>query len=298
MKKLLFLFFLTIITLCCSSCINSIPSNDINTTNETNDQDADVLSENPKVRRSMLNDDEKEIYDKYLPYALSYTPFEFNYINEGYDMDSVHNALYSIWLDYPETWLYFGWGFESDIKKSGEEYSVYYTGLLSSRYRSLSHLQNHKDDFDKEYVNDYIEKINDECNNILKQMPKKLSTKEKYIWIAKYLCSITEYYNDGESDYLYADGPILYGKGVCQSYAYAYQWLCQKAGLWCITCSGMAHGEAHCWNVVKLDNGQTYYMDLTWADDSKNPDQYYFMTYEECTKKRELDEGEWIADGE
>ena len=53
------------------------------------------------------------------------------------------------------------------------------------------------------------------------------------------------------------------------------------------------------WNVVKLDNGKTYYMDLTWEDTTttRPKDYYYFMSYEKCTQSRTIRDGEWIADG-
>ena len=127
-------------------------------------------------------------------------------------------------------------------------------------------------------------------------MPEVLSVEEQYLWIAERVCEMTQYSLDNR--YIYADGPLLYGKGLCQSYAFAYQWLCQNAGLWCMTCHGMAYGEGHAWNVVKLSDGKTYYMDLTWADGVTEPEIYYFMTYEECVKDHTPDAGEWIADGD
>ena len=45
-----------------------------------------------------------------------------------------------------------------------------------------------------------------------------------------------------------------------------------------------------------LDDGQTYYMDLTWQDNQQDSENF-FMTYEECTIDRTVIEGEWIANG-
>ena len=98
--------------------------------------------------------------------------------------------------------------------------------------------------------------------------------------------------------YLYADGPLLYGKGICQSYTQAYQWLCQRAGLWIMTCNGTGNGIAHGWNIIMPEPGVTYYMDLTWADSTGRRDLYYFMSYDTCLSTgHALDEGEWIANG-
>lgn len=249
---------------------------------------SDRLRDEFKSYRSMLNDKKKALYDQLLPYVLSYTPFTISVINKDYDLDDVFAAAQAIRFDYPETWLYFS----TATDRAGDRIVSY-----SSTYFSVNYTMENIENFDKDYVAAYIEKVDGVCDEILQKMPKGISTFEKYFWIANYLCSITEYEMDPYGKFFYADGPLLYGKGICQSYAYAYQWLCHRAGLWCTTCSGVADGESHIWNVVKLDNGKTYYMDLTWADGEQIDNEYYFMTYEKCTESRTIYEGEWIADG-
>ena len=257
----------------------------------------DRLDDTLKVRRSMLNNTEKQLYDKLLPYVLSYTPFTIDYKDMGYKLESLQKALNAIRHDYPEIWLYFTLGLDMVTVERDGEYGVDVVSC-SSRYFYLEYTKENMENFNKKNISDYISRIDNACDSILAQMPNGLSTKEKYIWIADYLCLITEYDYEDTNDFLYADGPILYGKGICQSYAFAYQWLCQKAGLWCMLCNGMSGGIGHCWNVVRLDDGKTYYMDLTWADGSNNPNNHYFMSYAKCTQNRTIDEGEWIADGQ
>ena len=261
-------------------------------------QYSDRLDDALKVRRSMLTADEQRLYDQFLPYVLSFTSFTIDYKDMDYELKTLKEALKAIRLDYPETWLYFSDG--SDLDMSLKDDNGYYGRFVSysSTYFSLEWSEEGIERFDKKFVSDYIGKIDKKCDLILKQMPKGLSVKEKYIWLADYLCAITEYYQDPNGKYIYADGPLLNGKGICQSYAYAYQWLCQKAGLWCTTCSGMSGGVGHCWNIVKLEDQKTYYMDLTWADGVSNPHKFYFMSYDKCTQFHTIDQGEWIADGE
>ena len=257
----------------------------------------DRLSDNLKGGRSMLNSVEKEIYDEMLPYVLSYTPYKVDFRNEDYSYKSFSKATRAIYQDYPETWLYYSEEYEYDID-SCDEYgnpSIVYTG--ASCYFTIQYTWENIENFDKSAVDSYIKEINTRCDLIISQMPSGLSTKEKYTWLADYICDTTEYFEDEK--YFYADGPLLYGKGICQSYAYAYQWLCQKAGLWCIPCHGYGYGVGHAWNVIMLDDGSTYYMDLTWADGVKDPSYYYFMTYEKCVNTRHtIEDGEWIANGE
>lgn len=251
----------------------------------------------PKIRRSMLKERERELYDQFLPYVLSYTPFVIDCKDMDYEIETLQRALTAIRYDYPETWLYFSDGANFDFSHYTGDDSSDYIVSYGSMYFSLVWSEEGIANFNKAVVSDYIAKIDDACSEIVGKMPKELSTKEKYLWLANYICDITEYDYTFNDRYSYADGPLLYGKGICQSYAFAYQWLCQKAGLWNITCDGMVGGIGHEWNVVMLDDGQTYYMDLTWADTDTDSEQYYFMTYEQCTKNRDIDDGEWIADG-
>lgn len=73
---------------------------------------------------------------------------------------------------------------------------------------------------------------------------------------------------DHSYTYYHADGVLLYGKGVCQSYAQAYRMLCLEAGLECIFVPGTAGTttiELHAWNLVKID-GVWLHVDCTWDD--------------------------------
>lgn len=60
---------------------------------------------------------------------------------------------------------------------------------------------------------------------------------------------------------------FLGGSTVCQGYACAVQYLLQRAGIQCAIVTGTARGEAHAWNLVRLD-GDYYYLDATWGNAS------------------------------
>ena len=55
------------------------------------------------------------------------------------------------------------------------------------------------------------------------------------------------------------------GYGVCESYAKSFQLLLNFCRIDNILVFGYA-GEAHAWNLVKLDDGEWYWCDLTWDD--------------------------------
>jgi len=56
------------------------------------------------------------------------------------------------------------------------------------------------------------------------------------------------------------------GKGVCESYARTFQLLLNLKGVENIFVSGTSNDQNHAWNLVKMDDGQWYWFDLTWDD--------------------------------
>ena len=75
-----------------------------------------------------------------------------------------------------------------------------------------------------------------------------------------------------------AYGILVNGYGVCESYAEAFQTLCQAVGIRCTGVVGTA-GGGHKWNAVELE-GQWYMCDITFDDPiGSAPDDayhYYF----------------------
>jgi len=61
------------------------------------------------------------------------------------------------------------------------------------------------------------------------------------------------------------DGVFLSGRAVCEGYTKAFQLLCDRAGIPCVSVFGIADGENHSWNYVEL-NGNWYLVDATWDD--------------------------------
>lgn len=71
-------------------------------------------------------------------------------------------------------------------------------------------------------------------------------------------------YYDNAYEYYGADGVLLRGYGVCDSYSKAYLLLCQAAGIPVSRVTGTAGGP-HAWNAIEI-GGEWYYVDATWDD--------------------------------
>lgn len=79
------------------------------------------------------------------------------------------------------------------------------------------------------------------------------------------ITEMTTYTASGPSYKSEADGPLLYGKALCEGYSKAFMYLCQSIGIQCVCVAGYGNGESHMWNMLQLD-GEWYNMDVTWDD--------------------------------
>ena len=116
----------------------------------------------------------------------------------------------------------------------------------------------------------------EECRTFISDAKNNL---EKAYLIQKYISEEIEYaYVSGTTNSesaLWAhnlDGVARKGKGVCETYAKTYFYLCTLNGIECLVVSGDT-GEEHAWNLINI-NGNWYGVDVTWDDE--NSSQYFF----------------------
>ena len=74
--------------------------------------------------------------------------------------------------------------------------------------------------------------------------------------------------NDPKAHNIY--GIFVKGAAVCEGYARAFMYMCQKYGVDVIVSIGLgvnnSGSEDHMWNYVKMEDGAWYCMDVTWDD--------------------------------
>ncbi len=86
--------------------------------------------------------------------------------------------------------------------------------------------------------------------------------KAKYVY--ELLALNTEYVKDA-TDSQNIISVFIKRQTVCQGYACAVQYLLEQLGIQSVIVSGTALGDAHAWNLIRLD-GEYYYMDATWGN--------------------------------
>lgn len=79
-----------------------------------------------------------------------------------------------------------------------------------------------------------------------------------------------------------AYGALVEGKAVCQGYTLAMGLLLKLSGVESQVVYGRGRGEAHTWNLVKLDTGW-YHLDVTWNDGEEPRYDYFNMDDEAIT---------------
>ncbi len=245
--------------------------------------------------RGRLNKAEQEAYDKFLQKIFNYEEYLVDFTKE-LNYESFYRVMDALRGDYPEFWLYLS----TDESLYDEEYQN------NSRFIKISYDYNWliTGNFDPAYMEEYMSQMDSVCDKIISRMPDGTYA-EQYEFLGREICQMTTYVDRSDEDWsnipredvtwdwCYMNGPLLKGEGLCQAYAYAYQYLCHRAGLWCVTIVS----DYHCWNVVQLEDGSTYHVDLTWSDSEGDFAQYFLLTQEEIEADHEPLEGEWVATG-
>lgn len=115
---------------------------------------------------------------------------------------------------------------------------------------------------------------------------------EKLRAYASEICKRTDYNWDAVAE----DSEMLYGNPwqmiwtldddttnmvVCEGYAKAFQYLCDlttfRGSVQCYTVSGEILGGGHRWNVVRMEDGENYLVDVTNCDEGNYCNYYLFL---------------------
>ena len=135
----------------------------------------------------------------------------------------------------------------------------YYTNTNTFAYISI----NNK--LSLEETEEYFNEINSKLENIYDKIDSQYNDEQIALTVHDYLTS--NYIYDKSfvtGDEMYCAGGLLYnGKGVCNAYAYLYEYIMHKYNIESYVTS--SDSMNHAWNIVKID-GSYYHVDCTWDD--------------------------------
>ena len=113
-------------------------------------------------------------------------------------------------------------------------------------------------------IKNYFNTIDQEVSSIISLVSPDMDDMTKALVIHDYFVNYCEYQLQNLDDDSYRSGGVIYKKtGVCQAYAYAYQYIMNQLGLKCYIASSTNMG--HAWNTIQIDNNY-YHVDVTWDD--------------------------------
>lgn len=109
------------------------------------------------------------------------------------------------------------------------------------------------------------ELIEKEVDKLLDSITPDMSDVDKLLYFHDDLVARCDYYSGGLDD-VDETGRNIYdtfveGKAVCVGYSLAFEYLCDRVGIPCVTVTS----EDHIWNMVQLDK-KWYYVDCTWDE--------------------------------
>lgn len=243
----------------------------------------------PTSEYENLTDSQKKLYDEILPKVRKIEDFTYTAAEYGYDtLDDLLIVMGAVNADHPELELYFSIAEVDD----GDM-----TTALKSRY-FMPGGGDVTTDEQKAELRRELEIFDAECEQVVAAMPEGLSTYDKYRYLAIFVSLRTTYDYDGVGgdQIATAYGAIQGGLSICQGYSRGFEYLCQKADLWCKTVIGQSRETSHAWNLVMLESG-TYHIDVTWSDnwdipaDSLDWFGYFMLTQDEILFDHQIDDG-------
>lgn len=114
-----------------------------------------------------------------------------------------------------------------------------------------------------------LKNVESKTADVIAQAKKLPNDYERVKLFHDYIINRTVYTASGYISIAETDGPVLYGKALCEGYSRAFEYLCQSVGIECVCISGTARSSlgsgGHMWNMVKLDD-KWYHVDVTWDD--------------------------------
>ena len=254
---------------------------------ERSGETASAPAEPAYIYYSLLSDLEKQIYDAMLLTANSpdlwekglTVPFNISAFDERGVFDAAKNRAWSaLSFDHPELfWLFYSPDPEISIQLSGF-HEPDESGQWPVTFKMTKALPDQPAltaDFE-EAADSFMADIDTSGQDAY----IALQIHDKLISLVEYDTDLWKNHGDVR-DYGYsAYGALVENSrggdhlAVCQGYASAFEYLCQKAGITCtLVCGQAAAGETqpegHTWNLIQLDDGCWYEVDATWDDISQ-----------------------------
>lgn len=213
-------------------------------------------------------------------------PYSYNQLNEKqtYIYDAVISAVMKLKTDVNFSSVYEITADEyCEVYQQiyNDEHALFYIGtkmqyaINSSTNKIASAVIFYK--YSNEKIAAMQNEIEAEVNKVLSEVTEDMSEYEIVKYFYDYLAS-NVVYDEGEDNCRDIYGVFVKKKAICGGYSKAFSYLCDKVGIETVTVTGEADGEAHMWNMVKID-GKWYNIDVTYGVTDSKTEKYVRYDY-------------------
>lgn len=200
------------------------------------------------IYNSILSEDQRQVYNQVYKNILDYNEsiFKLAVPLTHSDLFITMNAVYN---DHPELfWVSTSYKYGYNSSKMVVQLKLNYC-------------------IPKDNLNAAISTFNRSVDNIVEQAAAFPTDLERERVVHDLICDFATYNPIGTS-HQSAYSALVEGSSVCAGYSRAFQLACRKLGITCYYVTGVANGEEHAWNIVRI-GGNYYNVDIT-GDDTIN----------------------------
>jgi len=209
-------------------------------TSTTGENTGPVYGEVPSYYRDTLTEAQQTAYDIILEAVLGFEEKAETGIKSA---DSLVKAYYAVYYDRPDL-FYMSGSFSYDAGK-GTVVLDNYT-CTESEYKSR------------------CAKILTSVSGLEADLTECDTVYTRVLAIHDWICKNVTYSSNDEDQNIY--GALGLGNAVCAGYGRSLQYLCYLYGVDVMSVTGRGQDEAHLWNIVLMNDGKWYDMDVTWDD--------------------------------
>lgn len=195
---------------------------------------------------SQLSQEDRLLYEELFS---AITGFEEKAVLSVQDADRIERVFTCVLADHPE--IFYVDGYTLTTRTLGEE-------ILEVDFQAEYTLS-------RQETEERTTLVKKAADDILSALTDGMDDYEKLKLLYDRIVTGTEYDRNAPENQTICS-VFLYGRSVCQGYAKAFQYLCQRAGIHAVLVTGTVEGgEAHAWTAVRC-SGSWYYADPAWGD--------------------------------
>lgn len=216
-----------------------------------------------------LLDAEKQEYYRRMDAAVEHLESRF-YLGEGKIPSETVALIYTCYIEDNPEHFYLDLPYSVEHTSDNKTYvTLYYTDGATRSGSTLSPELRASILAKKQRFDEAVHNIVHTIHVGMKQVEKEKAIHDWLITHNSYSLSAVNKWSGQSLPYLpdefNAYGAIINGTGVCEAYSTAFQVLCHAVGIHCTSVEGVAEGQPHRWNAVRLD-GEWYVVDVTFDD--------------------------------